>query len=317
MKWYEVTVSTTSECAELVADIMQSAGGNGAAISDPADADILQHEELYWDYVDEQVLAQHDGSEVFVKGFVLADCAEEKLSELKDKLEELRQRAEGNLPCGTLSISSRQIDDSDWTDVWKKHYRHIKIGSVVICPDWLEQQAGEGEVTVRLDPGTAFGTGEHETTAMCIELLQRCKVKDAFVVDAGCGSGILGITASKLGAATVSMTDIDPVAVRAAELNAQKNELKDNVKISRGSLLEGIDRPADILLCNIMADVLIDNAHELTKGMLSGGSIILSGIIRSRLEDVMRAFSHLEFAEKLERGEWCALLFHKAGKSHA
>lgn len=312
MKWTEVTVYTTHECSELVAEILQESGGNGVAMYDRADVISFMKSGKNWDYMDGGVLKDMDEA-VLVKGFVPSDCYEEKYSELRDKLTELKVNAEGNILCGSLEIVTKEIDDEDWFNVWKKHYRPIPIGKVIICPEWLEVPITDGVIVVKLDPGMAFGTGEHETTAMCVELLQIENFKEKTVLDVGCGSGILGITAAKLGAKSVILTDIDPVAVKASRQNAVLNGVEEGLVYHCCNLLDHVDIKGDILLVNIVADVLIFLSQGILHNMNEGAKIILSGILKTRKDDVTAAYLKLplKLTREIIKGEWCALTFER------
>ncbi len=308
MKWIELTVHTTSEAADLVASVLFESGGNGVAIADKKDLLDFQNSGRVWDYLDEALLEGAD-EQVLVKGFVPADCWEQKYAGVREALETLRQNAGGALDFGSLEIVRREIDDEDWVNVWKKHYKPIPLKDVTVCPEWIDYAPRPGEVVVKIDPGMAFGTGEHETTSMCIELMQEIDLKGKRVLDVGCGSGILGITALLLGAGSVFMTDIDPVAVRAAELNAARNGVSDRLEIRCQNLLDDREIKGDVLLVNIVADVLIDLSRGLSAHMTGKSELILSGIIRSREQDVLAAYRAigLEPVRIYEKGEWAAI----------
>ena len=310
MKWIELTVHTTSECAELVADLLFESGGNGVAISDRNDVLDFMKSGRIWDYIDERVAAAMTDV-VLVKGFVPVACYEEKYGELKARLEELRRNAEGNLCCGSLEVLTREIDDEDWVNIWKKHYKPIHLKDVVICPKWIDYSPKTGEVVVLMDPGMAFGTGEHETTSMCIELMQEYPIEGREIIDVGCGSGILGITAVKLNAKSVFMTDIDPVAITAAGYNAELNGVKDKLSLNCQNLLDRRDVTGDVLLINIVAEVLIELSKDIRKHIKPGGIVILSGIIRARKNAVIEAYRAigLTLDREYEKGEWVALAF--------
>lgn len=308
MQWIETTVHTTSEGAELVADLFEEyPGGNGGvAICDRRDVLRLIDEGRVWDYIDDS-LWKDMPEVVLVKGFLPEDRAEQGIAELRQRLEALAARSE--FPLGSLEITTRRIDDQDWFNIWKKHYRAIEIGGVVVLPVW-EKYDGDKTV-VRIDPGMAFGTGEHETTSLCIEMMQRVRLQGASVIDVGCGSGILGIAAYKLGAGSAFLCDIDPVAADSARINARLNGCEEALRIECCDLLKEKDVRGDLILINIVADVLIPLAADIGRHLEPGGTIILSGIIHSRLQDVERAYAAQGFRVDghLEKGEWdCILL---------
>ena len=306
MNWVEVTVHTTHDGSELVAGVFEDyPGGNGGvAVCDRRDVLDLVRQGKVWDYLDDALYRETDDV-VLVKGFLPEADAAAGLAQVSERLEILRARSPFAL--GSLEITTRLVDDEDWFNIWKQHYRAIEIGGVVVVPVW-ERYEGDKTV-VKIDPGMAFGTGEHETTSLCIEMMQRAGVAGRDVADVGCGSGILGIAARKLGASSVYLCDIDPVAVRAAEENAALNGCREELVIECGDLLQNKELTADVVLVNIVADVLIVFAPDLGPHVRPGGALILSGIVHARLADVERAYAEQGFVvrERLEKGEWDCL----------
>ena len=305
MEWYEITVYTTHFGAELVADIFLENGGNGVAIFDNYDIAQLLKEKSNWDYVNEELLS--NSYVVLVKGFVPATLIDQKMKLISYSLYKLKFSSDFDL--GSLEVVKRKIDDEDWINSWKKHYKDIKIGNVVICPAWIFYEAKDNEVKVLIDPGLAFGTGEHETTAMCVELMQQYEIKDKAVLDIGCGSGILGITALKLNAKSCEFFDLDPIAVDACRRNLNLNDLE--AKVFYNDLFHNAESKGDILLINIVADVLIGFSKSIKNHLNNGGVIILSGIIKERKDDVISAYKEQGFKldSTITKGEWVALSF--------
>ena len=215
-KFIEVTVVTTHDGSELVADIMWNYSVDGVAVNDFFDVIKLSETGKTWDYIDEKVM-QCD-KRVFVKGY-LAD--ESLISQLEKDLLELKANAQ--MEIGSLETSKREVDGDEWKQIWKEHFKPIHIGRVVIVPEWIEYTPKENEIKVLIGSNMAFGTGEHETTSMCVEFLEKYVNNEDTVIDVGSGSGILGITASKLGANKVVMTDIDECAVKASKDNSLLN----------------------------------------------------------------------------------------------
>ncbi|MCL1901596.1 MAG: 50S ribosomal protein L11 methyltransferase, partial [Firmicutes bacterium] len=156
MEWCEITVYTTHFGSELVADIFFENGGNGVAIFDNFDVVQLIKEKRNWDYINEELFG--DSDIVLVKGFVPTCCADRKMKLINDSLYRLKFSSDFDL--GSLEVVKRKIDDEDWINIWKKHYKEIKIGNVVICPVWIFYKNAANEVKVLIDPGLAFGTGE-------------------------------------------------------------------------------------------------------------------------------------------------------------
>lgn len=311
MKFTELTIRTTSEGSELVADVLWRYTNYGVAISDVKDVIALQRDKaMYWDYMDESLTAGN--GETLVKAFVPLDERDKILPEIRKDLEEVRENCRGFISLGTLESSQREVEGDDWIEIWKTHFRPLHIGErIVVCPEWIDYDKSPEEQVVKLDSNMAFGTGEHETTAMCLELLQEYLTCDSVCVDVGCGSGILGISAVKLGARYAYLTDIDYVAVESAKHNSEINGVSDKVTVAHSDLLNDADIKGDIMLANITAEILIGLAPSVPKNLKKGGRLILSGIIKSRLAAVIEAFSaqELTLERTIERGEWLALSF--------
>ena len=309
MKFIEFTVHTTTEGSELVADIFWNYTNYGVTVCDYNDIVALQSDKrTFWDYMDDDV-ARPSG-DVLVKCFLPVDIADENIRSIMGDIEELKERSA--FPLGTLETARREVDGDDWIDIWKKHFRPLHIGEkVVVCPEWIEYAPKEGEAVVRLDSNMAFGTGEHETTAMCLELLQQYLRPGDTVVDVGCGSGILGIAALLMGAGFAYMTDIDYVAVQSASHNAALNGVDGRAKIALSDLLEDADVRGQVMTANITADILCRLAGSIPKNLCPGGALILSGIIAPKLAQVIAAYEGvgLHLVKQLQRGEWYALAF--------
>lgn len=310
MQWKEITVYTTTQASEIVADIFWDLSASGVCILDKNDLIELINSTKNWDYVDDELINQSEN--VLVKGFVPTENFEKSIFELNERLNFLRESNCG-ISVGSLEINSKIIDDCDWINIWKKHYKPIHFRNVVVCPKWIDYEKGENEVVVMIDPGMAFGTGEHETTGMCIELVQDFDVKDKVVFDIGCGSGILGITAKKLGAKSVQMADIDQIAETASHYNARLNNVEDEVEIYCCNLLDMSVGKADLIFANITADILIQLSKSIVPFLNDNGKVILSGIIHSRLDDVAGAFKEcgLKEIKRIRNGEWNAVSFEK------
>ena len=311
MKFTEVTVHTSTEGSELIADIMWRYTTHGVAISDVRDVIALQNDKvMYWDYMDDELTADRSG-DVLVKAFVAEDVAPATLPKIREDIEEMAANCGGALPLGSLEMTTRQVEGDDWIEIWRKHFRPIHIGKIVVVPEWIEYTKQEGEQVVLLDNNMAFGTGEHETTSMCVELLQNYITPQSVCIDVGCGSGILGISAIKLGAKFAYLTDIDSVAVKSANHNCALNGVADKVTVAHSDLLDNSDIKADIVLANITADVLERLAPSIPKNLKKGGALILSGIIDSKLEGVIEAYraQGLTLERQVKKGEWNALAF--------
>ncbi len=312
MKYLELTVHTTSEASEVVADVLWNYTEGGVAVSDIADVVALQSGKngVFWDYLDESL--QQRGGDVLVKAFLLPKRAGE-IPEIMQEIYACRERASGAIDFGTLEETKREIDGDDWIDVWKKHFRPIHLGRIVVVPEWIGYEKKPDEEVVLLDSNMAFGTGEHETTAMCVEFLQKYLKNGQTLLDIGCGSGILGISAAKLGAAKCYLTDIDPIAVASSRHNAERNGVSDRVEAVQSDLVGDTEMCADLILANITAEILVGLAPAAGAHLKDGGVVILSGILPDRMEKVKAAFARegLFSVEEERRGEWCALVLKR------
>ena len=311
MKFIELTVHTASEGSELVADAMWEHTPHGVTVCDANDIIALQKDStVFWDYMDENLAPERD---VLVKCYFEPEVADGEISALMRELVERKELAGGAIDFGTLESARREIEGDDWIDVWKSHFRPLHIGErVVVVPAWIDYTIEAGEIVVTLDSNMAFGTGEHETTSMCLEFLQDVLKEGDVVIDVGCGSGILGIAAAKLGAGLCYLTDLDPVAVESAKHNAQKNGVQ-NCIVAHSDLLADSSVKGDVVLANITADVLARLAPSVPANLKAGGALILSGIICERLDFVKEKYAAAGFTveEERRRGEWYALLLRK------
>ena len=208
------------------------------------------------------------------------------------------------------AIEPFELKKEDWAEVWKKYFDVIPVSeTLVIKPSWEAYEPKEGDLVLELDPGMAFGTGTHETTFMCMEQLEKYVTPGCRAIDVGCGSGILGLAAAKLGAADVLAIDLDELAVKVAAENTEKNGLSNVVRVAHGDLLEKREEKADVIVANIIADVICYLCGPVKKHLLEGGTFICSGIIREREEDVQRALAAAGYivCNRLAKGEWVCL----------
>lgn len=310
MQYQEITIYTTTQASELVADILSDLGSKGVGIYDSADYAQLLASEVIWDYIDEQLLI--DDPTVRVKGYFTQEEYTATVPLLRERLNFLAE----NCPFeyGSLEFTSQEVDDLDWVNAWKKDYRPIRAGKVIIVPDWIAYSPqNDDEVIVTMDPGMAFGTGEHETTRLCLQYLQQSDLAGLKIADVGTGSGILAIAAVKLGADRVDAFDIDEIAVKAARANASANRVSDRVAVELADLLSDAREKYDLVIANITADILIQLSGQLRSYLKTGGCAIVSGIIHARAKDVERGFEENGFAiESLATdGEWRAYRMRK------
>ncbi|MBQ8685310.1 MAG: 50S ribosomal protein L11 methyltransferase [Clostridia bacterium] len=314
MKYIELTVHTTTEASEILSDIMWNYTDYGVTICDRNDIIALQtsKDSTYWDYMDEE-LTEDKPSDVLVKCYIAENIAKETIASILQDIRNAKDLSGGALPFGTLEDTKREVDGDDWIDVWKKHFRPIHLGKIVVVPEWIAYAPQEGEHTVLLDSNMAFGTGEHETTSMCVEWVQQFITPDSVCIDVGCGSGILGISALKLGAAKAYLTDIDPIAVESALHNCQLNGVADRAIVAHSNLLENADIQGDIMMANITGEVLKLLAPSIPKNLKKEGVLILSGIIESRLAMVKEAYEQvgMQIVEERQKGEWFSLVLKR------
>ena len=301
--WIEVRVITKSEALEPISGIFYGLDCKGVAIEDPQD--ILGREQgpLTWDFADINVL-EHKGKFALVKGYFSdEDNIEEIVKYVKEKVQEIRELG---IDVGEGTVESEIMHEEDWANNWKKYYKPTKVGEkIVVKPIWEEYEAKEGELVLELDPGMAFGTGEHETTRMCIQALERYVKEESTVFDVGCGSGILAIAAAKLGAKLAVGVDLDPVAVESSIENVGYNKLN-NIEILHGNLVEVIDGKADIVVANILAEIICILTDDVKRVLKDGGIFITSGIIHDRVDMVCEKLeaTGFEVIEKNRDGEW-------------
>ena len=308
MKYIELTVETTHFCSELVSDIIENFTSEGVFIQDSMDVIELEKAGKTWDYLEDGVF--NESSIVTVKGFIETG-KEDIIESIKLALSELKKVCP--FDTGSLNLSTKEIDGDKWREEWKNNFKPIKIGEIVIVPGWIDYEKKQDEIIVVMDSNMAFGTGEHETTSMCVEFLQKYVKSDDVVLDVGCGSGILGITASKLGAKEVIMTDIDECAIVATNHNLERNGVK-NGKALFKNLLDDNSVKGDVIVCNIMAEVLIGFAPYIGQNLKENGRIILSGILNEKSQSVECAYEENGFSliEKKSKGEWTALVLKKS-----
>lgn len=306
MRFIELTVTTTCEAEELVADVFWEYTDFGVAISSYLDAIKLLNSNIIYDYYDETILS--GAKEIsLIKGYFPLENAKILVANLRERLVELSQNSPFNF--GSLEMITREVDGDDWLEMWRKHFRPIKFGQVTICPEWLDC-SNEG-IVVKIDSNMAFGTGEHETTSMVISEMQPYINDGTTVLDVGTGSGILGVTCALMGATQVVMTDIDEVAVSVANKNAKLNKVENACTILCQGDLGKVDQQFDLCVANITAEVLTVLAKDIVDRVAQNGHLVLSGILNDRLEKVTNCFGVLgaTVVKTKTVGEWsCAVL---------
>lgn len=304
--WIEVTIITSSEAVEAVSAMLYNTGVEGVSILDPLDLIFRRDHTTDWDYFDETIIDTNSG--VVIKGYYKKD------EKFEDYLEQVKIGV-NNLPKfgldkGVGSVTAEKVNEEDWENNWKKYYKPIKVGEkIVIKPIWEKYNKNPDEIIVELDPGMAFGTGSHETTRMCIKALERHVSGGSTVFDIGTGSGILAITAAKLGAKKTIGVDLDPVAVDSARQNVSYNDIS-NIEILYGDLMKVVKGKADIVVANIMADIIMFLTEQVKAFIVEGGYFISSGIILIKKDEVINKLTQCGF--KIEEinieGEWVCIV---------
>jgi len=309
MDWMKITVLTTTIASDLVSQMLIDAGSQGTIIEDKNDVQMNQRPEGQWDIIDEEI-ARRIGDDVKVTGFYPMDNrAPDTLSFVKDRARELPNLAPG-IDLGKLEVTMTTIDDEDWAENWKSQYKPFRLGKhIVIRPGWEEYDAEPTDKVVTIDPGMAFGTGTHETTGMCVSLVEEYVKPGMDVIDVGTGTGILAIAAAHMGAKHVLASDIDPMAVRVAAENIEINGFSGVIEAREGDLLEAADTTADVVIANIIADVIIMISAPVRAFIREGGVFICSGIARERGDEVIEALKKAGYGrlDKRNDGEWTAI----------
>ena len=285
MQWIEVSVQTTHEGVEAVADILTSAGAQGVAIEDPQLINDLRNSGT-WELCD---IPEQMNTEVVTVSAYYAD--DENLKARLDGIEHELELVEERIgKCRFGNTRFRKVTEQDWANEWKQYFHVTHVGeSLVIKPSWEDYEPKAGEHVIKIDPGMAFGTGTHHTTNMCMARLEKVLKSGDEVFDVGTGSGILAIASALLGAKSVRAVDIDSVAVKVAKENVAANDLTGKIEVRQGDLLHGTDGQADVIIANIIADIIIMLLADIPGKLKDGGVFLASGIIEDRREDVAKA----------------------------
>lgn len=295
MEWLELNIDTVHTALEVVENMLSQLGIDQIQISDEEEfQDFLEENKKCWDYVDDDLLKKMEGKSIVT--FYLPENEEgyTLLAQVRIAMETLKA-SHSDMDLGAMILTLNHVCDADWENEWKQYYAPIAIGErLLIVPQWQEVDAGE-RVTLRLDPGLAFGTGSHATTRMCLSQLDKRVRGGERVLDIGCGSGILSIAALRLGASSAAACDIDEKAVSVAYENASLNGIgRDCYSVYAGDILESAHLQAalagryDIIVANIVADVILALAPVVGSYLAEGGIFLCSGIIDKRSEEVKR-----------------------------
>lgn len=325
MKYIELNIETAFAGIEPVVSRLLELGITDTVVEDPRDIeDLMDKKQTYdWDYLDDEVIEKmKDCPKVTV---YFEDNAENrgKIREIEAAMAKLAADGKSGLfgeglDFGSLSVNAKFSDDTQWKDKWKEYFKPAQIAnSIVVKPTWEEYENPGDMHVIEIDPGMAFGTGTHETTSLCVKMLEKYVRKGDKVLDVGCGSGILSIAAALLGAQDVLGVDIDPVAVEVAEENIALNHTEKIARAAYGDLTKGVDYRADIVVANLMADLVMMLSEDAAKHMTADGVFISSGILVEKEETVK---THLEnqgytIEEIKEDGEWCCIVAKAGGKA--
>jgi ribosomal protein L11 methyltransferase len=333
MRWLELSFATTHEAAELVTDFLSSLGADGVQVQDAeeikeilADPNSLTYaDDGFIDSLDPVVqikayFAEFDqgvrrNEDISLTSDELYDDVPKiyvSLTELEDLIHSRLQEFSEFLDVGEGYLGCREVHEEDWANNWKQYYTTLHLTPrLVINPSWVEYEAGAEEIVITLDPGSAFGTGTHETTAMCAQWLDELLSEGDDVLDLGTGSGILAIIAAKLGAGSVEAIDIDQVATDVASENCLLNDVE--VDVHTGILSDANWEQYDVIVANIIADVIASIATDIPDRLKPDGIFITSGIIEDKADTVLSACmaAGLKPIGRTEQNGWCAFVFEK------
>ncbi len=309
MKWCEISIQTSHEAVELVAEIFRDLGASGVVIEDPE----LVNDYITsgkWDYTDIPIAKE---TEVVVEKAYLPVNGEleGRIQTLQQEIKTLASRGVNTAPA---VLTTAELQDEDWSDTWKQYFHTEKPGErVVIKPTWEEYEPKDDEVVIELDPGAAFGTGTHATTSMCIRQLEKLVKPGMTVFDVGTGSGILSIISAKLGAKNIQAVDYDDSVLKIVEENLEQNNVQDIISVAQSDLMQNVHGKAELVIANIIADIIIRLFDQLDEHLEQGGTLLTSGIIEDRIEDVLAAAEKHGYGvvERLENKGWACITFKR------
>ena len=311
MNWLEVSVNTHSESVEVVSSILIELGSKGVSIEDPQDYYQLTDEQLEWLKVQQKDLYETDT--VIVKGyFQPSQWSKDSDVLLHEKLEEIKVYG---LQTGPLSIQVKEVGEEDWANAWKQYYFPVRVTRfLTVVPSWIDyEREQDDELLIELDPGLAFGTGTHPTTQLSLTALEQTIRGNESVLDVGTGSGVLSIASKLLGASKVTAFDIDEMATRVAKENIALNPTIGEIEVYENNLLVGVDQKSDLIVANILAEILLQMPQDAYRNLNDDGSLILSGIIESKANEVKEAYEKAGFTlvERMTMREWNCFIMKK------
>ena len=320
MKWNRFTIKTKTEAEDVIISALADVGVEGVEIQDKQPLTETDKEQMFVDIMPEG--PADDG--IAYLNFYLEEDTETApvLEKVRAVLEEVR----GYMDIGEGTITESQTEDKDWINNWKEYFHQFYVDDILIVPSWEEvKEEDKDKMILHIDPGTAFGTGMHETTQLVIRQLKKFVTKDTQMLDVGTGSGILGIVALKLGAAHVVGTDLDPCAIPAVADNKEANDIKDETfDMLIGNIIDDKEvqdtvgyEKYDIVTANILADVLVPLTPVIVNQMKKGAYYITSGILDVKEEVVIKAVKDagLQLVEVTHQGEWVSVTARKETKA--
>lgn len=322
MEWIQVSIDTTHDGVEVLTSALEDIGIRGFEIEDSEDfSEFMQAEFPYRDYVDEDLIREKTDAPVKVKIYVSAnEAGNEQLISVRELLARLSEDSS----LGSLALSFETMNEEDWSENWKQFFHPLKIGSrVLVCPEWEECENEDGRVVFTINPGMSFGTGSHATTQLCLEAIEEYTKDGDTILDLGCGSGILSITACLLGARRGVAVDIDKNAVDIAVRNANLNgvfedkyeAMAGNVISDEGMRIRFAEEKYDIVAANIVADVIIGISPFAADFVKPGGIFIASGIITERLDEVLGYLEKsFEIIKICDKNGWASVIAHPKAK---
>ncbi|GAY73100.1 50S ribosomal protein L11 methyltransferase [Lentilactobacillus kosonis] len=314
MNWTQVSVLTTSEAVEAVANIFMDFDASGVKIEDAED----------FKQINPQIEAEHgrlfDIKDIphITNGAIVSSYFpdSEKIAAKIPLIEErVRNLSSFGLNPGPAEVKSNLVADEDWSTEWEKYYHPVRLTRyLTIVPSWEGYNPTTGdEQVIRLDPGMAFGTGTHPTTQLSLQALETVIRGGESMIDVGTGSGVLSIAARRLGVGDIFATDVDDIAVRSAKDNVRLNFDEDSMEIVANDLLNGIHKQVDIVVANILAEILVPLAPQAFENLKPGGIFITAGIINSKLDVVREAIKSENFKvlQVLNMGDWYSIIAQK------
>lgn len=316
MKWNRFTVKTTTEAEDIVICTLAEVGVEGAEIVDKQPLTEEDKEQMFVDIMPE---SQEDDGVAYLNFYLDEDTdKEEMLKKVREALEELRSF----MDIGEGTIEESETEDKDWINNWKEYFHQFYVDDILIVPSWEEvKEEDKDKMILHIDPGTAFGTGMHETTQLVIRQLKKYVTEDTELLDVGTGSGILGIVSLKLGAKHVLGTDLDPCAVPAVAENKEANDIPEEAfDMMIGNIIDDKEvqdkagyEKYDIVAANILADVLVPLTPVIVNQMKKGGYYITSGILDVKEDVVVQAVKDagLTVVEVTHQGEWVSVTARK------